>query len=486
MAEQGRAGGRLFWMAGGLLTVAALGALVWIWRSGGMPLPGAAPSAAVEECGDRLSAGSAIAPRLARDLAAEFLRTNGYAVGPPVPAEPGEVRIVGLRGALQCSIAIKTTTSSDAFADLASGTAAAALSMRPITDRDQAMLAAAGAGDFIRERPLAEHLIAYDAVAVVVHTDNPMTDITIGQVRDIGAGLVTSWEALNGATTPLTLYVPVDGTSPSDYPNDLTPVRHPLLETMHQRAKALPDEAAVLEALRADPVGVTALSAAFVPGVEGVRALPMRNGPSVQPPTPEAVRSGAYPMMRRFFAYVRPAAMRESVFVQRFVAFLGSDAARNVVTAAGFYPPGLRDGDRAQVAGDCMFGTLEAAAVAAATAGASRVGEPFRFVERGMELEPASLARLQELSATVAAQLEQGATAVLIGHADTSGEAESNRALALRRAIVAREAFESAGVFGVVTESAGEMCFNRENATVEGRRSNQRVELWIRPASTSG
>lgn len=81
----------------------------------------------------------------------------------------------------------------------------------------------------------------------------------------------------------------------------------------------------------------------------------------------------------------------------------------------------------------------------------------------------------------LAEQIAQGATAVLVGHTDIRGDAERNRQVGLRRAIAARNAFESRGVMGLVTESAGESCIGAENVTESGRRANQRVELWVRP-----
>jgi phosphate transport system substrate-binding protein len=486
MAEQGPLNGRTFWMAGGLVAVVSIAALAWIWRQGGVTLPGSAGvAAATEVCDARVTAGSAFFPTLAQDLSTGFLTASGYEVSSPVQAAEDSIAITGRRADTQCTITLRAATSTQAFADLAAGTAEVALSMRPITDRDQAALAGAGAGDFVREQALAEHLLAYDAVAIVTHAANTTTEITVDQVRDIGAGLIGSWAPISGVDAPLTLYVPVDGTSPSDYPNDLTPVRHPVLESMHERATALPNEGAILAAIRADPSGVTAISSAFARDTTGIRVIPMRNGPAAHEPTLEAVRSGAYPLMRRFFAYVRPESMRSSVFAQRFIAFLESDAARETIMASGLFPPDIRSraGQQSQVAGACIFGTLEAAAVAAATAGASRVGEPLRFEGNSLTLDTASLARVSELAGSVEAQLQAGATGVLIGHADTSGSAPENRQLALRRAIAVREAFERAGVFGLVAESAGEMCFNRENASEDGRRANQRVELWLRPAS---
>ena len=48
------------------------------------------------------------------------------------------------------------------------------------------------------EPDLTRHLLARDAIAVIVHKDNQVAGLTKGQIRDIFAGGITNWEEVGG------------------------------------------------------------------------------------------------------------------------------------------------------------------------------------------------------------------------------------------------------------------------------------------------
>ena len=49
--------------------------------------------------------------------------------------------------------------------------------------------------------------IAWDALVVMVHPDNPVEDITLDQIRNLYAGKITNWKQLGGKDRPLELLV---------------------------------------------------------------------------------------------------------------------------------------------------------------------------------------------------------------------------------------------------------------------------------------
>jgi len=49
--------------------------------------------------------------------------------------------------------------------------------------------------------------VAWDALAVIVHKDNPVDNITLEQVRDLYNGKITNWKQLGGQDAPVELYV---------------------------------------------------------------------------------------------------------------------------------------------------------------------------------------------------------------------------------------------------------------------------------------
>jgi phosphate transport system substrate-binding protein len=48
-----------------------------------------------------------------------------------------------------------------------------------------------------------EHIVARDAIAVIVHPDNPVQQLTLQQVSDIYAGRVSNWQELGGEDRPI-------------------------------------------------------------------------------------------------------------------------------------------------------------------------------------------------------------------------------------------------------------------------------------------
>jgi phosphate transport system substrate-binding protein len=50
-----------------------------------------------------------------------------------------------------------------------------------------------------------EHLVAKDAIAVVVHPSNPVNGLTLQQISDIYTGKITNWQQVGGENRPIVL-----------------------------------------------------------------------------------------------------------------------------------------------------------------------------------------------------------------------------------------------------------------------------------------
>ena len=51
-----------------------------------------------------------------------------------------------------------------------------------------------------------QYEVALDGIAVIVHPENKVDNLTIKQLSDIFSGKITNWKQLGGANMPLTLY----------------------------------------------------------------------------------------------------------------------------------------------------------------------------------------------------------------------------------------------------------------------------------------
>ncbi|MES0490371.1 MAG: phosphate ABC transporter substrate-binding protein [Leptospirales bacterium] len=50
---------------------------------------------------------------------------------------------------------------------------------------------------------ITEHIVAIDMLAVVVHPDNPVKQLTLKQLRDIFTGKITNWKEVGGNDSPI-------------------------------------------------------------------------------------------------------------------------------------------------------------------------------------------------------------------------------------------------------------------------------------------
>lgn len=61
------------------------------------------------------------------------------------------------------------------------------------------------------EKAVKEILIAKDGIAVIVNSNNPVSDVTMDQIKKIFSGEITSWKDLGGKDHPITVIIREDG-----------------------------------------------------------------------------------------------------------------------------------------------------------------------------------------------------------------------------------------------------------------------------------
>ena len=465
--------------------IAAVAIMAWYWRNGGAQVF-ASRSNEIEECDVVLSGSSTVGLELAPALVSDFLARGGYEVEPIAREDRNLIRITGRRGDYRCNVRVRTSESTNGFRDLADGAALIAMSSRPITPAEIERMREIGVGDFESERALAEHAIAHDAVAVIVHADNPATEVAIDQVRRIAIGIAENWIDYGGPNAPIRIYAPLELAGADDYPNDLVRSTARFWGDAASRSYFRPadDDAAAIEAVARDPNGLGFVSAAFRRDGQRVRDLRINAGGVAAAPTRSALSSRSYPIVRRVFFYVRPADMRENQFASAFVAYAASAEAFARIEEKGFIAlrrEAVAEADFVRQIG-CRLGVPEAATLARVLRGATRSETILRFHANTPEFDAAAASDIERIAPELAAEIGAGGQVMLVGHSDIEGASTANRALALERALAARAAFEARGVFGMQVESAGEMCPVADTESAAGRRLNRRVEIWVRSA----
>lgn len=162
---------------------------------------------------------------------------------------------------------------------------------------------------------LDELVIARDALAVIVHPDNPVRTLTQDQVRDIFAGRITRWNEVGGSNAPITLVAREAGSGTYAAFQELLLGK----ETVTDAALRQGSNGAIRQVVAEDPNAVGYISLGIVDA--SVRAVSIDGVEA----THDAVLAGRYKFVRRFL-FVWPKGRALDAEAQAFVDFVMSDA----------------------------------------------------------------------------------------------------------------------------------------------------------------
>ncbi len=171
------------------------------------------------------------------------------------------------------------------------------------------------------------HLIALDCIAVIVHPQNPVNDLSIQQLRQIFTGEVTNWAQLGGKDSPIATYGREAGSGTRSAFEDLLESRDRCRYTNEYSANG-----DIVGNVSTNPnaIGYVSLS-----GTRNIVKLVSLDG---IPCRPETVRDGQYPLQRPFLMVTdkkRPLSPQ----AQAFLDYALSSAVAEYITIAGAIAP---------------------------------------------------------------------------------------------------------------------------------------------------
>lgn len=170
---------------------------------------------------------------------------------------------------------------------------------------------------------LTAAVLAYDGIALIVHPDNPVTDLSLENVARIYTGEITNWAQVGGADAEIVLIGREAGSGTRDGFETITGTA----EACRYRQE-LTSTGDVITAVSQNPAAIGYASVASVKNT--VRML------NIDGIVPEeaSIRDGSYPVQRPFVLVTRrDAALSEEA--QQFLSYVLSDDAGAIIAAAG-------------------------------------------------------------------------------------------------------------------------------------------------------
>lgn len=165
---------------------------------------------------------------------------------------------------------------------------------------------------------------AKDGLSIYVHEGNPVTELTLQQIKDIYTGKITNWKQVGGKDSKIVLYSRENNSGTYVYFKDNVLKG----EDYAPSCQNLPGTAAVVNAIAKDPNGIGYGGAAYGKGIRETKV----NGFA---PTKENIASGKYPITRYLYMYLRS---KPTGAMKEYVDWILSAEGQAVVTAVGYFP----------------------------------------------------------------------------------------------------------------------------------------------------
>ncbi|MBQ7230103.1 MAG: phosphate ABC transporter substrate-binding protein [Oscillospiraceae bacterium] len=174
------------------------------------------------------------------------------------------------------------------------------------------------------EQGLTGTVLAYDGIAVVINLENTVEDLTVEQIAAIYKGEITNWSEVGGIDAEIVCIGREASSGTRSGFEEIVGV-----EDACAYRQELSSTGDVITAVSQNPGAIGYASVATVK--DTVKALKVGG----IAPTNESVKDGRYAIQRPFLL-VTKGELRETA--QAFFDFITSEAAREVITAAGVVP----------------------------------------------------------------------------------------------------------------------------------------------------
>lgn len=397
-------------------------------------------------------------------------------------------KLINADGSIRAEIDLQTRGSGSAFPALADRVADIGLADRRMNDGDLEKLQAAGLPE-LRDTE-NEIVLGVDGIALIIHKDNPVRNLSTEDVSRIWSGEITNWLELGGGNYPITVNTYGEGSGDREvFLNGLVRPngRGETAEvTRHGPYQDL------VNAVMADRGGVGFVGR-WLAKTNDVKLVDIREECGlISAPSDFRMKIEGYSLSRRLYAYKRPGVMHPEA--RAFLDWTLTDAAQPYVKAAAFID---RDLERMRLE-DMGMAMIHTAAVEPDFSGvqyatmmrelrfADRLSISFRFQTGSSVLDVESVRNLRELGERMERGEFDGQEVLLVGFADSVGDRDRNTALAARRADEVRRILADALADDVearlklIPLSFGELMPLSCNTDEVGKARNRRVEVWLR------
>jgi len=230
----------------------------------------------------------------------------------------------------EINVAVTGGGSGTGIAAILNGTCDVAESSRALEDKEIQQAEASGIA-------LHETIVALDGIVVVVHPSNPISALTMDQLREIFMGNVTRWNLLGGEDRPIVLLSREvnSGTHIFFKEHVLRRGKSKGPEEFAPAALMMPSSYAIAEETAHNENAVGYYGLGYISPRQKVLAVAKDDRSPAVAPTIDSVRANTYPISRPLYFFTRG---EPSGAVREFLDFALSPGGQKIVRETDFVP----------------------------------------------------------------------------------------------------------------------------------------------------
>lgn len=300
--------------------ITRVSSLAWFFLAGSI-----AASVNAETITLRLHGSNTLGSKLGPSLVEAYARQQGFVGVDRSETAALEFRITGRRAdGSEFVGVVKAHGTNTGREDLLSGAADVWMASRAATADE--VSSGKSIGDL--HSPEQEHVVALDGLAIIVHPENRVDQLSVDQVRDAFAGRIVDWSQLGGSAGPIRLYGRDDQSGTYDSFKSMVMSDGSPLASGARRYESSSDlEKAVAE----DPGALGFVGFSYIAGSRPLAV--MANGTLALKPDALSVSTEDYLLARRLYFYTARDASKQ---VKAFIEFVQGSEGQSVVAETGF------------------------------------------------------------------------------------------------------------------------------------------------------
>ncbi len=176
---------------------------------------------------------------------------------------------------------------------------------------------------------LVEHVIAYDGIGVIVNPENPVSSLTLDQIKAIYKGEITNWRDVDGNDRQIVVVGRDSASGTREFFYEEVMNKEEFVRTQQE----LNSNGAIRRTIQQTPDAIGYVGLGYVD--DTVRGINIWIDDRSVAPTVSNVADGTYPIARSLYMYTRGEA---SGLVKDYLHFLLSDDGQAIVAREGFVP----------------------------------------------------------------------------------------------------------------------------------------------------